>query len=275
MKIDKTRFEMFWKCPDQYRLREVWNIQPIEPAEGTAERKRQFGKFQGICFHELMDGLYHGVSLEETAAKLEDNFGLDEIEGALNLAKGIRDNYPPEVYLAHEAQFEYLVPGSSHSLVGRIDHIFERNGEILVGDWKTHRYRSESARSKKADEYCRSAQVDFYLLGARALGHDPRAFTYRLVSNRGDGGSARVEVKEFRAERSDRELTNFARAVSMTCDLIETWKAKYDPQLPWPVFPTEYPTGFEPRLGKAMYHGFMPDGFESKREHLELLKEQV
>lgn len=277
MKIDKTRFEMFWANPERYRLREIWKIQPIQPKVGTAARKRSFGMFRGICFHEMMDGLYQGRTIEQVSEKLlQEGFGNDEVESAAFLAKGARDAYADEKYLVHEAVFEYPIPDSPHVLVGRLDHLLDRDSEIVVGDWKTSRYRSQSELAKKGAEYCRGPQVDFYLLGATVLGYSPTGFIYRLVSSRNNEGddSPRVQVKEFRTERTSRELRNFQRSVAMTCDIIETWKKNHDLQQPWPIFEERFPTGFESRFGLNMYPDYMPEGFEPKVEHLSVMEDQ-
>lgn len=269
MKIDATRYTMFWQNPERYRLREIWKIQPVEAKIGTADRKRKFGLYRGICFHEMIDGLHTSVSIEDTSTKLlQRGYGNDEVEGAALLAAGVRDLGSSDKCLAHEAVFEAPIPGTAHILTGRIDSICERDGEILIFDWKTSRYRSKSQLAQKGEEYCRSAQVSFYLLGATVLGFEPRGFIYCLVTSRDEG----VAVNEYRTERTARELKTFERGVALTCDLIEYLKEKHNPQVSWPILQERYPTGFESRLGLPMYPNWVPDGFETKREHLSVME---
>src|SRR5579859_6048874 len=58
MKIDATRYTMFWQNPEKYRLREVWKLAPKEPKPGTFASLLTYGRRRGTCFHELMDGAY-------------------------------------------------------------------------------------------------------------------------------------------------------------------------------------------------------------------------
>src|SRR6266478_3276850 len=127
MKIDASRYTMFWSNPERYRLREVWKLAPVEPAPGTFASLLSFGRRRGTAFHEILDGAYRQVDPLVTIQELKDGgFGDKEIEVAQRMAAGVRDTYPDEKYMAHEAVFQSDIPGSSHGMVGRIDHVFSR-----------------------------------------------------------------------------------------------------------------------------------------------------
>jgi hypothetical protein len=267
MKIDSSRYTMFWANPERYRLREVWKLAPIEKMDDP----KTFGRRRGTCFHEMRDAVVAGRTLDQAAAELRDGgYGEKEIAVARQMAEKIAEVYPNEEYLAHEVLFEYAIPDSPHSMVGRIDHLIRRDGEVFVGDWKTSKYRSASDAGRKLAEYCAGAQVGFYLLGARSLGFEPSGFIYRLVlSGRDNTG---VSIREQATNRTSIELREFARQVHLTCELIEFLKT-FDTERPWPTLNEQWPSGYEPIQGKRMYEGFTPDGYQPKKEHLELMKE--
>lgn len=272
MRIDSSRYTMFWSNPERYRLREVWKLAPIEPAPGTFASLLTFGRRRGTCFHEFRDGAYRQVPIEQTVQELKDGgFGDKEIAVARAMAEEAKRVYPDESYLAHEVLFEYAIPDSPHFMVGRIDSIVRDMDDSFILDWKTSKYRPKDERTRKLEEYCRSAQVGFYFLGARTLGFDPKRFEYRLVfSERNNTG---VSVESLSTERSGLQLAAFARQVAMTCDLIEWMKATFGVEKPWPSLSEVFKTGYESLEGSKLYKDYMPDGFQSKVEHLELMKE--
>lgn len=263
---------MFWSNPERYRLREIWKLAPIEPKSDSFAALLTFGRRRGTCFHELLDAAYRGVPENEAIQSLKDGgFGEREINVARQMAERVRELYPSEKYLAHESLFECDIPGSPHKLLGRIDHILERDGETIVGDWKSSKPRSKRDIASKADEYCKSVQVGFYLLGARQLGFDCQRFLYRLVQSGTE--TARVQVTEHWTQRTSLELKGLLRSVAQTCDLIEWMTNKFGTQLAWPQVPEKFSTGYEAIAGKPCYHNYIPDGFTEKKEHLENMKE--
>jgi hypothetical protein len=274
MKIDASRYTMFWANPERYRLREIWKLAPIEPAAGTFASLLTFGRRRGTCVHELLDADYRGVSEFEVVQSLKDGgFGDKEIEVAKCMAAVVRDRYAAEERLAHEVLFEYPVPNTPHSLVGRIDGIHRYDGEVFVNDYKTSKYRPFTELGYKLDEYCRSAQVGFYILGARQLDFDVKRFRYVLVSSERKGPGA--QISERFVERTNLQLTEFARQVGMTCDLIEWMKQTFGVERPWPQLPERFGNDYEAIAGRKMYTDYLPEGFAPKVEHLELMKETV
>lgn len=271
MRIDSSRYTMFWSNPERYRLREVWKLAPIEPAPGTFASLLTFGRRRGTCLHEFRDGAYRQVPIEQTVQELRDGgFGDKEIAVAREMAEKIAEVYAGEEYLAHEVLFESSIVDSPHLLVGRIDHIIRRDESVLVGDWKSSKARSKADKARKLDEYCRSAQVSFYLLGARSLGFDPAGFVYRLVSSGKPGNG--VEIDEQPTTRTGLQLKEFARGVHMTCELIEFLKREFGVEKPWPSLSEVFKTGYESIEGSKCYEGYIPDGYEPKKEHLSLME---
>lgn len=273
MKIDATRYTTFWQNPEKYRLREVWKLAPKEPKPGTFASLLTYGRRRGTCFHELMDGAYRKVDPSVTRQELrDDGFGEKEINAAQDMVIAVQQRYPNEEYLAHECLFEYPIPDSPHSLVGRIDHILSRDGNIIVGDWKTSKPRSKRDITNKAAEYCRSAQVSFYLLGCRAKGleFETNQFLYRLVQSGSDPSG--VHISEHPTTRTTLQLREFARGVAITCDIIEFLKWRYGIERPWPILPAPFSSDYEAIAGTRQYEGIIPEGFEPKKEHLELMQ---
>lgn len=274
MKLDATRYTMFWQNPEKYRLREVWKLAPKEPKPGTFASLLTYGRRRGTCFHEMLDGLYRQVDPAATVQELkEGGFGDKEIKAAADMVTAVREKYPNEEYLAHEHLFEVPIPDSPHSLVGRIDHILSTPDGPLVGDWKTSKPRSKAAIRDKAAEYCRSDQVSFYLLGAKSLGFDTNRFLYRLVESGADASG--VSITEHPTTRTTLQLREFARGVSVTCNIIEFLKHSIGVERAWPMLPAPFSSDYEPILGTRQYEGFIPEGFEPKKEHLELMKESA
>jgi len=145
MKIDSTRYTMFWSNPEKYRLREVWKLAPKEPQPGTFASLLTYGRRRGTCLHELRDGKYRGVPVEQSIQELRDSgFGEKEIAAAQAMAAAIEEKYPNEKYLKHEVLFDAPIPGTPHSLVGRIDHILDIDGAVWVGDWKSSKKRTKT-----------------------------------------------------------------------------------------------------------------------------------
>jgi hypothetical protein len=267
MRIDASRYSRFWQNPEMYRLREIWKLSPKEPAAGTFASLLTFGRRRGTCLHELLDADYRKVSEAEAVQCLKDG-GFDDkaIQVAKNMAAVVRDRYASEERLAHEVLFEYPIEGTPHILVGRIDGIHRANGEVFINDYKSSKHRSKADLGYKLDEYCRGAQVPAYLLGARALGYDLRKFRYVLVS--GGGEAASVQIHQRFTERTSLELSEFARQVGITCELILWLKRTYGTERPWPQINGPFDRDYEAIAGKKQYDGYIPDGYEPKKEHL-------
>jgi hypothetical protein len=269
VRIDASRYNLFWQNPERYRLREIWKLAPIEPAAGTFASLLNYGRRRGTCFHELLDAAYRAVEEPQAVQELRDGgFEDKEITAALRMAAKVREVYPDEDYLAHERLFEYQIPNSPHSMVGRIDHILADDEGPYVGDWKTSKERTKKEIGYKLDEYCRGAQVPFYLLGASTLGFETRRFLYRLVVD----GKKGVEIVPQFTERTGLQLKAFAEGAHITCELIQWMRATFGIERPWPQMAETFGSDYEPIYCKPMYTDFIPEGFCPKVEHLPLME---
>jgi hypothetical protein len=272
MKIDATRYNLFWSNPEKYRLREIWKLAPKEPKAGTFASLLTYGRRRGTCFHEMLDGLYRKVGPSVTLQELRDGgFGEKEIKAASEMVEAVQKRYADEEVLAHEVLFESPIPDSVHSLVGRIDRIIRVDSEVRVKDYKTSKHRSKTDTAYKGSEYCRGAQVPFYLLGARALGFDPKGFTYTLVSS--GSNTTGVSISEYPTSRTGLQLRAFERDVHVTCELIGFMKERFGVEKSWPNLPSRFDSDYAAILGQNMYDDYLPDGYEPKKEHLELLQD--
>lgn len=278
MKIDSSRYVMFWTNPDRYRLRECWKLAPVEPKPESFAGLMTFGRRRGTAFHDLREFAFQGLTQEDAIAKVKekkDVLGESAIAAAVRMDSAVRDAYPNETYLAHEALFEYPIPDSPHSMVGRIDHILPRDSENpQVGDWKTSKRRTKKDFAALCAKYVGSPQVGFYLLGARTLGFETGRFLYRVVQDSARNKSARAEIAEHIATRTSLELKQLERSVHLTCELITYLKTEYGTVKPWPVLFEPFDRGYSTMLGQQMYPDFMPDGFQPKVEHLENMEDE-
>src|SRR6185437_15807084 len=114
-----------------------------------------------------------------------------------------------------------------HILTGRVDHVFERDSEILIGDWKSTKHRTKKDFNNLVAGYVGSAQVGFYILGVRSLGFQPGRFIYRVVQDRRNLKSPGISITEHFAERSGFDLRGLARSVHQTCEEIEWMKREF------------------------------------------------
>lgn len=268
MRIDSSRYTMFWQNPERYRLREIWKLAPIEPAAGTFASILTYGRRRGTCLHELLDADYRQVKAAQAVQDLRAaGFENKEICAATLMYGAVKDRYKDEEILAHEQLFEFAIPDTPHSMVGRIDSVIRRDDEVLVADWKSTKKRTKKEHLQKAESYCRSFQVPFYLVGAKTLGFEPSRFLYRMVVD-----SDPVEITEHFTERTNTQLKEFCRQVAMTCDLIEWLKATFGVERPWPQIPEVFGNDYAAIAGHKMYPDYVPDGFQPKIEHLELMK---
>lgn len=273
MLIDATRFSLFWRSPEIYRLREIWKIAPLEPQADSFAALLTYGRRRGTCTHELLDGRYKGFPVEQTLSELKDGgFGDKEIAAAKRLVSAVVERYPDEKYLTHEVLFEYPIPDSPHVMTGRIDHILEGADTVVIGDWKSSKKRTKKDMAYRIEAYKASPQVSFYLLGATTLGFNTLSFLYRILEDR--GAKAKPAIYEAPTDRTNLQLRRFARGVHMTCELIEWMKATFGVENAWPDLVEPFDSGYGPIAGQKMFEGYMPDGYTEKAEHLETMMEE-
>ena len=253
MRIDATRYTKFWSNPERYRLSQQWSLAPVLPKSGMA-RLFLRGRMRGSAFHELMDGHTPDPSI----------YNAEEISAAREMADLIRAKYPDEICHLREVQFEYTTP-RDNVLVGRIDHIIQREGPV-VGDYKTCGQCTKKELEERIRGYLGSAQVPFYLLGAKTLGYECQSFLFRVIQKK--------QVHERWRTMTALDLEKFVRQVDITCSIIEMLQKEWGIQKSWPTLTEKYTTGFEAIAGKQMYTGYLPEGFERRQEHLSIIEER-
>lgn len=274
MKIDATRYSLFWSNPERYRLRELWKLSPIEPKPDTWAYKMQFGRRRGTCFHELMDAAYRGVpECEEVDSLIEAGFLDQEIAVAVEMSRVAIERDKGLEILAHETLFEVQIPDSPHSITGRIDRILRDEKGVLIEDFKTSGETTKEKFAAKVKEYLESAQVPFYMLGAVGVGEglNTRRFRYCMVTKRKSG----VEIQPFETTRTVLQLREFFRSVHQTCQTIEFYKREFGIERPWPQLAERYDRGYGAIMGSRMFADYTPEGFEPKIEHLPTMKGEV
>jgi hypothetical protein len=184
------------------------------------------------------------------------------------MARAIKEKYRDEEILLHEKTFEYRIPDSPHSMVGRVDEIARRDGEPIVKDCKSTKQRTKTELKRKGEEYTKGVQVPFYLVGSRTFGGGlaTNTFIYYLVEQRKSG----VEIYEFPTSRTNLELKEFARSVHQTAETILFYKREFGLEKPWPILPEVFNSGYAPLYGHKLYEDYVPEGYQSKREHLSI-----
>ena len=250
MRIDSTRFTKFLANPERYRLSQLWNLAPIMPKPGTMARMFMRGRMRGSAFHEILE--------DKTPDPLI--YTPEEISAAEEMADLVRTQYSEEKVICIEREFEYRT--YDHVAVGRIDRIVESKEGSLIVDFKTCGKCTKKELAERIASYVASAQPRFYSLGS---GYSD--FEYRIVQ--------RDKIIPVRFSLGALELKKFSRHISMICSTIEHWTKAYGIEQPWPQLHERYTTGFEPLLGKRMYDGYMPEGFEKRNEHLSIIEERT
>lgn len=276
MKIDNSRYSAFWSNPELYRLTFEKNIVPrIVPY--------YFGR--GIQLHELAE---HRNKM--AAAKLlrtEEQQISDKsrkVAGALFEAFKRRWDGDATIQLLHdegrplvEVEFDLPIPGSTHSIIGRMDEIVEYKAEPWIGDIKTA--NAKATEPKKRIEFGFSSQPLFYINAARMLGYPVKGMLYRVVTEHTPPKHWLIESK-----RTEHQLAEALRSIHQTCETILMFRKTFGVDRPWPHM-NPYPCNNTDWQGNPScdYHGICGRpttdlteedlaNFTTRIEHLDLLK---
>lgn len=274
MKIDQTRVNAFWTNPEMYRLRYELNLSPL---------KLSYGLARGSAFHIIADGRAAQQTNDEINAILRGeaptqqgttgaDLGSKPIAAAWAMWNEYERAYGGTVeVVASELEFDVPIPGSPHSMVGRLDQVLNRGGQCWVGEMKTANAKAQFERTR--DDWEGKAQADFVLLGARSLGYEPAGVLVRVVTE-----TAPPKVWEIEVRRSEHRLNVMRLNVHQTCELIGMMRTTFGIEQPWPHLYLNWPCS---KPGACEYEGIcrrsagdmVTGDFKVREEHLQCLRQ--
>lgn len=260
MKIDSSRYRLFRENPEEFRLKEMWKIVPESSGSGTSFIT--FGRRRGSAFHDLMDGKEPDAS-----------YGSDAITTAKSMYEANRLYGRDTTVLWTEKEFDIPIPDSTHRMVGRIDSLVERYGEIFVQDYKTTRNRTQAEMDDYRSKLQQGPQVDFYLSACP----EATKLVYRILWKKPTKNGPEIKISELTCTRTKQQLAAFQYGVHMTCWTIENWVKEFGIRRPWPkavalpVSPEFY--GYKDDVyGRDIYTVEGLEGYKPRVEHLDCLK---
>lgn len=238
MKIDNSRFVAFWSNPELYRLIYERNIVP---------RQVNYHYGRGILLHELAEARNKEMAQIKAfagAVKQKISDKSKNMGEALFAAYRRRWDGDTTVQLMleegkplAEVEFDIPIPGSPHSIVGRMDEIVQYKGEPWVGDIKTA--NAKSSEPKKKIEFGYSSQPVFYINAARMMGYPVKGMIYRVVTEHAPPKHWLIETK-----RTEYQLQQGLISIHQTCETILHFRRTFGTEKPWPhnwTYPCNYP----------------------------------
>ena len=282
MRIDNSRYTSYLSNPELYRLVYEKNVSPkVVP----------FAFGRGIHMHTLAEARNKQLSSADTLVMTAKNLGISEksrnIGDALFQSFAKRYDGDDRFQLIYEDgkplvefEFEVQIPGSPHSIVGRVDELLMYKDEPWVGDIKSA--NAKSSEDKKKIEFGYSSQPLFYINAMRMLGYPVKGMLYRVVTEHVPPRHWVIETK-----RTDYQLANALRSIHQVCEMIGTMKKTFGVDQPWPHPYHSYPCNWTTFDGKSgcEYHGLCgrPSAdwseedlqeFTTRIDHLDVMKEQ-
>jgi hypothetical protein len=274
LKLDQTRLSAFWANPEKYRLAYELNLAP---------KLLSYGLARGSAFHIIADGRAAGQSDNDINAILRGEAATQQ--GGTNVDLGARPiaaawamyNEYERAYsssvkvVASELEFDWQIPGSQHSMVGRLDQVLDRGGQCWIGELKTANAKAQFERTR--DDWEGRAQADFVLLGARSLGYEPEGVLVRVITE-----TAPPKVWEIEVRRSEHRLKVMQLNVHQTCEIITMLRATFGINQPWPHLYLNWPCS---KPGACEYEGICrhaadtldTSAFRVREEHLQCLRQ--
>lgn len=268
MRIDQTRFDAFWRNPEAYRIRYECNLVPVALSYGLA---------RGSALHLIAEHASKGLSRPDIQAILvAENLSDRAIAMAWVLWDEFQRQYgndPRIRKIDAEMEFDYRIPGSPHSLVGRIDELLEWNGALWCGELKTASAKAYYDRTR--NDWETKKQADFEIIGARSLGYDVRGVLVRTIVE-----STPIKIWPFEVTRTEHQLEATKLQVHETCELIEFMRRTFGSDMPWPhvcfSYPCSKPDACEYASlccqNRLAWTESDLEQFKPREEHLELMK---
>jgi|SRR5882762_4655561 len=222
---------------------------------GISPAQRSFWLDRGSVFHLLMEAHNKGWSKEQTDAKLkEGQFDAKATQNGNALYLSFTQRYRNddrfriqqwEESVASEIEFEAKIPGSPHSLIGKMDELIEYEGDIWVGDYKTA--NAKATENKKRIEFEDSSQSDFYINAMRLLGRPVKGMLYRVVTEHNPPQHYVIPVTRSDS-RLDVSLLNIHQVGEMITIMLDT----FGNDRPWPHPGSSFPCNWRGINGKSM-----------------------
>lgn len=268
MRIDNSKYELFTKNPEKYRLtyevgRSHQIDDPNKPAlasigegRGIVPKKTAAPLADGSAMHFYIEAWNKKWDKDEIKRR-EQEQGIGQIHLAIGraLAQSFINRYENDDRfnitrtesgdIFSEQEFLVQIPGSPHFIMGKIDELIEFEGKRWIGDYKSA--NAKATENKKRIEFEFSSQPLFYLNAVRLLGLDPVVgMLYRVITKHTPPQHYIIPVKRNEA-RLDAALLN----IHQVAEMIEMMKRTFGVDVPWPHNYFHYPCNYNDYAGNA------------------------
>lgn len=271
MYLDQTRYKAYHDNPERYRIQYQCDIVPTAKPYGLA---------RGTALHVIAEMRYVNATEAQINARLDV-----ELPGAIYdkpkanawaLWRVFEAQKDPRIKLiASEAEFVFPIPGSPHSMVGRIDGIEQwPDGSVWVEELKTAYYKANFNR--KVKDWETDIQADYEMIGARHLGYDVKGLQVKIIVEK-----TPIVIWPLEVRRSDTQLERTKLSVHQTCEIIEFMVATFGIDDPWPHRAT-WPCGTDKCEQATICQRSMASltpadlaGMSKRKEHLDCMIQQA
>lgn len=252
--------------PERYRL---YYALGLTPEGDDTPTNMNLGRRRGRCFHELRESRTNGTPTRE---QIVEAHGIALVERCGRMDAIVPDLGPMQLV---EESFELPIGGGKHSVNGRIDHIFNKDEQERVGDFKT----TKGNRTKKElQEYLgtleTSPQSHFYLYAAAQLGHPTDLFTYHVILDAKDKDHKPTYLPMDLPVTGPNEVARTMSMVYAACEAIEFLTNVYGTDKPWPhsnnwpCCGDKFFCGYAGICGRQLPKGAVPPGYTSKYKQI-------
>lgn len=258
MKISYSRYTAFLQNPERYRL--YYGL-GLVPENDDVPSFMNYGRRRGSCVHAIHEADSKGV---RHSTLTEHKYPDDMYKRCLALVSKL----PGMEVLLSEQEFECPIgPGGKHSIIGRLDHVFKRDGTIRIGDIKSTKKRTKKEMREYFGTLATSSQSHFYLYVAGLLGFPTEDFTYHVLVDEKDA----PEYIPFDLPPIGRhEVARTMQGVYAACEGIEGLIERVGLENPWP-HSNHWPCcgdrafcGYSELCGRVLPVGCVPPGFVSR-----------
>src|SRR5882757_5427522 len=253
VRISNSEYTAFLNNQERYRL--MYKAPLGDKKTGISPAQRSFWLDRGSAFHLLAEGHNKGWSFDVVAAKIKEQ-GMDAkaVANAGALFQSFRQRYSSDERfkiqkwddgnVASEIEFEAKIPGSPHSLIGKMDELIEYDGGMWVGDYKTA--NAKATENKKRIEFEDSSQSDFYINAMRLLGRPVKGMLYRVVTEHNPPQHYVIPVTRSDS-RLDVSLLNIHQVAEMITMMMDTFGI----DKPWPHPGSSFPCNWRGINGRS------------------------